>query len=375
MRLLFFNSIGRSVWGGGEKWMLAAGTGLRARGHEIAYAGRPGGQFLARAVEAGFTTLPLAVRGDFDPRVAWQLGRHLRRTRTEVIVANFNKDVRLSALARGPGRQPKIIARNGLPIVPDRRRYRWLYRRQVACIVTNTAAIRERYLGYGWMPPEFVRVVHNGIDAGRLRATLAPTPETLPEPPAAVAARKAAIGLAPDAPVVTLCGRLVGQKRPDHFLAAAQRMAPHYPELQLLIVGEGPLEAEIRERAARNGLGARLHLPGFQRDCARFLAASDVVLLPSQDEGLPNVAMEAMALGRPVVGYDVGGVAELLAPPEAGRVVAYGDVAGLARQALALLDQPETAHALGARAAERIAREFSLETMVRRFEAVLEEVC
>ena len=106
----------------------------------------------------------LAIRGDFNLHAAWSLRRAFAEQGTEIVVANFNRDVRLAALARGCARRPLIVARNGLPILHDNWRYRLTYRRLTAGIVTNTEAIRSRYLGYGWIPADFVRVIHNGID-------------------------------------------------------------------------------------------------------------------------------------------------------------------------------------------------------------------
>ena len=107
---------------------------------------------------------------------------------------------------------------------------------------------------------------------------------------------------------------------------------------------------------------------------APFYACCDVVLLTSEDEGLPNVLMEAMALGRPVIGFDVGGVRELVGSDGAGIVVAWNNPAELAAQTQALLAEPERAAALGRRGRERIRTQFTQAGMVERLEAYLGEL-
>ncbi|MFH1143864.1 MAG: glycosyltransferase [Candidatus Eisenbacteria bacterium] len=372
MNILFLNSIGRDTWGGGEKWMLTAAAGLRRRGHQVCLSARQHGALIARGRELGLPALPLAIRGDFNVWAAWQLRRFIAARDVEIVVANFNRDVRLTGLARGLARRPLIVARNGLPILQDNWRYRRTYRRLVAGIVTNTEAIRRRYLGYGWIPEDFVRVIHNGIDPQVAPRAMGPGPadEDL----------RARHRLARGVPIVGIFGRLVRQKRHDLFLEAARRVVAAHPETLLLIVGEGPERASIERTAAELGLAAHIRMAGFQPDVFPLLACCDVVALTSDDEGLPNALMEAMLAGRAVVSFGVGGVEELLGAAgetsgsEGGVIVAAGDPVALAAEVNRLLEDPSRAAALGRRARERILREFTVEKMIAQFEGYLLEL-
>jgi glycosyltransferase involved in cell wall biosynthesis len=91
-------------------------------------------------------------------------------------------------------------------------------------------------------------------------------------------------------------------------------LAASYPDLRLALVGEGPAEVAIRERANRSGLVQHLLLPGARpaAEIALWLNAADVVCLASHGEGCPNVVIEALCCGRPVVGAHVGGIPELI---------------------------------------------------------------
>jgi len=141
----------------------------------------------------------------------------------------------------------------------------------------------------------------------------------------------------------------------------------------LLVVGDGPEQAAVERRAAELGLTSSLRLAGFQRDVFPFLECCDVVTLTSEDEGLPNAVMEAMLAARPVVAFDVGGVAELLGA-DSGAIVPFGDVEVMADRVRQLLDDPVRARDLGRRARERVLREFTIDAMVARFESCLEEL-
>jgi len=368
MRVLFLNTIGRQVWGGGEKWMLAAADGLRRRGHAVSLAGRSRGQLLVRGEERGFPVLPLTIRGDLNVWAAVRLRGLFRREAIEIVVANFNRDVRLAGLARGFGRRPLIVARNGLPILHDNWRYRATYRRLVAGIVTNAEAIRRRYLSYGWIPEDFVTVIPNGIDP-RAAGAQANVPNA-GDGEAACRDLRARLDLPPGVPVVGIFGRLVPQKRHDLFLEAARHVAATHPETRFLVVGDGPGREAVIARAGALGLSERLRMAGFQRDVFPYLACCDVIALSSDDEGLPNAAMEAMLAGRCVVAFAVGGVPELLGA-DGGILVRPGDAEALGREIAKLIGDEPRRRALGERARERILREFTLDRMVERFEAYL----
>ena len=142
--------------------------------------------------------------------------------------------------------------------------------------------------------------------------------------------------------------------------------------VELIIAGEGPSRDELATLAVQRGLGARVHLLGHRADLPGVLKAADAFVVSSLHEGMSNVLMEAMALGLPCVATPVGGVEELLAQGAAGLVVEASAPEPIAAALGQLLDDPALARRLGGAARERMAREFSIETNVRRFEALYE---
>lgn len=338
--------------------MLTIASALAQRGHGVTLAGRPGSRFLARAAGIGLATQELAVRGDADPRTLRELRRLYGREGIDAVIANFNKDVRLAGLARLPGRRPRVLARNGLAILPDDVRYRLTYRRLADGIITNTESIRRRYLDYGWVPPGFVHVIPNGIEP----------PASDPRSSAEV---RAALGLPVAGRWIGGFGRMVTQKRFDLLLAAAARNVAEIEDLRVLLVGDGPEVPTLAAEARRLGIDDRLTQVGFQSSVWDWIRAVDVVVLSSASEGLPNAVLEAMALGRAVAAFDVGGVRELLPDDGVGRVVPAGNVDGLAAAVGGLIADPAQRTELAARAAARVRAEFSLGVMTDRVEALL----
>ena len=107
-----------------------------------------------------------------------------------------------------------------------------------------------------------------------------------------------------------------------------------------MLAGEGPLRGEIEERVKSAGLEGRFRLLGLRRDVPELLRALDLLVLPSGREGLPNIVLEAMASGVPVVATDVGGTGELVIEGKTGSLVRPGDAEALARAILALSASP-----------------------------------
>jgi teichuronic acid biosynthesis glycosyltransferase TuaC len=151
---------------------------------------------------------------------------------------------------------------------------------------------------------------------------------------------RAALGIDDDAELVVYVGRLVPEKGLRELVDAMAALAPQRPKLQLALIGEGPMRAELDARLAAES-GLRAHLPGAQgpHDVARWMAASNLVTLPSYSEGHPNVLVEALACGRPVVSTPVGGVPEVV-DADCGLLVAARDPAALAAGLREVLERP-----------------------------------
>ena len=128
------------------------------------------------------------------------------------------------------------------------------------------------------------------------------------------------------------------QKSLDRWLRVAVRVREAIPGARFVVVGDGPLRAQLEQQAHALGLGDAVVFPGLQRDPAPWLAAMDVWLSTSTFEGLPLALLEAMAARRPVVATAVGGVPEVIVDAENGRLLHADDEEGLARAVVDLAD-------------------------------------
>lgn len=138
------------------------------------------------------------------------------------------------------------------------------------------------------------------------------------------------LGVAMDSKLVVFTGRLVAVKGICELIEAVARLSATRQDLELAIIGDGPLEAELRTRSTEAGIANKVRFLGAQspQTVARWLAASNLFCLPSYSEGYPNVVLEALATGRPVVASNVGGVPEIL-DADCGIMVPPADAAAL----------------------------------------------
>ncbi|HMH52710.1 MAG TPA: glycosyltransferase [Candidatus Acidoferrum sp.] len=263
-----------------------------------------------------------------DVRAVVTLVRLLRRQRPAIVHTHTSKAGFVGRLAARLARTPAIIhqphghifygyhgrAVTAFYVALERVAARWSDR-----VVTLTDREIEEHLDLGIGHRAQFVTVPSGVPTAELRAR-APRRETARD----------ALGLPADAFVVAALGRLVPVKGFDLLVEAMPALLAAVPAAHAVIIGDGPEEAALAARAERLGVLSRVRLHGPSSDVAALLAAADVLAAPSRNEGMGRALVEAMALGVPVVGSDVGGIPSVVGDDEAGRVIPPDDVPALA---------------------------------------------
>lgn len=214
---------------------------------------------------------------------------------------------------------------------------------------SRVVAVSQSYLDLAHaagVPASKLELIYNGIK-----------PKTL-----TVASRRAPLraelGIPAAALVVAIVGRLGPEKGHRVFLQAAAAITVARADTHFLIVGDGVERAALTAYAAERGLGARVTFAGHRNDVDALYDAIDVIAITSLREGLPNVLLEAMLNGVPVVAMGVGGIPEVIPSAECGVVVPPGDVTRFTRELDALLADPVRRQRIGTHARQRIVDEF-----------------
>jgi teichuronic acid biosynthesis glycosyltransferase TuaC len=254
----------------------------------------------------GMSSAPLALAGAMLPILRRQIAA---RCDFALIDAHYFYPDGVAAVLLGRAlRRPVVVTARGsdLNLIPEypipRRWIRWAAARADG-LVTVSSALRQRLIDLG-TPAERVRVLRNGVDLALFQ-------------PSDRAAARRELGLT--GPTLLAVGNLVALKRHALMIEALALV----PQAHLVIVGEGPEGAAISRLARERGVAERIRLLGRlpQQRLAPIYAAVDLLLLVSTHEGWPNVLLESMACGTPVIVSDFAGVGDIVGAPEAGRVV------------------------------------------------------
>jgi glycosyltransferase involved in cell wall biosynthesis len=174
---------------------------------------------------------------------------------------------------------------------------------------------------------------------------------------------KKSLGLAEDARVISLVAVLRTQKRHEIVIAAARQVIAAFPQARFLFVGEGPGRERIRKAIADQGLEAFFILTGHRTDIPEILALTDVGVISSSAEGVPQFLLQALAMAKPVVATRVGGIPEIITSDVNGVLIPPEDPQALAEALLGLLGDPVLGERLGAEGRKLVEGEHTLERM------------
>jgi glycosyltransferase involved in cell wall biosynthesis len=202
-------------------------------------------------------------------------------------------------------------------------------------------------------------------------APVGPVPRALAD----AGAIRASLGIAADAPLIVLVGRLHPQKDVGGLLdAVAEVVRPVVPEVRVVIVGEGPEREALVAKSRRLGLDAAVRFAGDQANAADFMATADVVVMSSIWESFGLVVSEALQLGRPVVATAVGAAPRMVTDGRTGRLVEPGDPSALGQAIVDLLADPVAAAAMGAAGREAVRAEFGPDALVDKVAGIYTEL-
>jgi glycosyltransferase involved in cell wall biosynthesis len=212
------------------------------------------------------------------------------------------------------------------------------------------------------VPNDKVAVIPNGVDVNNFKSLSKTT--------------RRSDYAAPDEKIVFYVGRLVTEKGVQVLLDAAPEILSHHPKTKFVIAGKGPFMDSLRRQAALLGIANRVYFTGYINDEVRnsLYSWADVAVFPSLYEPFGIVALEAMAARTPVVVSDCGGISEIVRHGEDGLKANTGSSHSLARNILALLQQPQLGSMLRERAYTRVLNEFNWKNIARQTASVYHEV-
>jgi len=211
----------------------------------------------------------------------------------------------------------------------------------------------------------------------RLKTFVVPNAVEIPPPvgPQAKRALRGELNIPDRALVVGSIGRMVPRKGFQRLIQCASLLAPKWSALHVALIGDGPIRDDLYEQAVKALGPERVHFHGAKPDAARYCPAFDVFCFPSDDqEGMPNVLMEASSYGIPAVATNVGSVAEVVEHGVTGFVTEINGAREMSASIERLLAEPALRETMGIAARQKVSKEFGVDAMVSRMERVYEEI-
>lgn len=229
----------------------------------------------------------------------------------------------------------------------------WLAR----CLVVVADRVREDAIAEGVKPTRIVKIA-NGV--------------VLPEPDLEQVKRvQRDLGLNQSDRMLLSVGRLRHQKGHSVLLKALPGVLRQFPNVQVLIAGDGVLRPDLEAEAAALGVSTNVKFLGMRRDVPALMAMADMFIFPSRFEGMPNALLEAMSNGLPVIATSVQGVDEIVRDGQNGLIVPMDDPTALEQAIIRLMANPAEMAGLGRAARATIENEYTVEIMCRQYEQLL----
>ena len=294
--------------------------------------------------------------GKWDPTVAWRIAALARHRGVRLLHATGVKGTlaaRIAARLTGARTLLHVHDLNDPGAVLGA--LQGLLARPTDAAVCVSQAVRGLASGRYHVRPERVCVARNGIPLEALRQAGAGARSQV----------RAELDIEPGQPVLAVIGRLHPVKGHRAVLAMLPAIVRSCPRAQLLVIGDGPERAACEALARELGLCGHVRFLGKRADVPRLLSAIDLVLMPSQSEGLGLAAIEALAAARPVIAFAVGGLPEVVVDGLNGRLIPAGDGEAFSKAVIETLHDPDRRLSY-ARGAAASARSFGVEAHVQR---------
>jgi len=359
-KLRFLHLIASNFVGGPEKQILRHLRDLSAAGHDVwvgsfrDLSSRP--EILEAAEGLGIQTLELS-SGHVFPLTALQLARWVRRNNLSLLCTHGYKANAIGWLTTRLAAVPHVCFVRGWTAETPRVKF---YERLERLVLARS--------------PWVVTVSRALADQVQVRRAKQQVPVVVPNAALFLAhdaglhidrlELRRSLGLGEEYFWVCAAGRLSAEKGQRFLVDALPSLAAAIPNLRVAILGEGREREALASQAAQLGIQDRVVLAGFQKQVQRWIQGCDVVVNPSLTEGTPNIVLEAMALGTPVIATAVGGVPDLVQDGESGLLVPAGDSVAISHAVLSLWADPTLSRRLARNAQIRV-RDFSPEKQTR----------
>ena len=352
----------QSTWRGGERQVYNLLKGLKERGHHAELVAQPGGALGERAKAMSTSVHSIRMRGEADLLAAGRIAGLVYKEKFDIVHMHTAHAHTLGCIACAFNSRPRcVVSRRVInpirksPFLPAILKYRW----RVDHYVAISEAVKK-VLTAGGVRESKVSVVHSGVEP---RADLPPRAEI-----------RRSLGFPEGANIVGSVGALVDHKGQRFLIEAAPIVLRQRPQTKFILVGDGEQAGALKTLASELNVDDAIMFTGYQSNAHEYISAFDVFVAPSLMEGLNTSILDAMMLGRPVVGATAGGIPEIIEHEKTGLLVPPRNARALAEAILDLLSHQDKSKRLALAGHSRAVAEFTADQMVEGTIAVYESL-
>ncbi len=358
--ICFLNST--QFWGGGEKLYLENAIQFSKKKYNIFLLINPASVLWQKAILEKIQTVPIQVTNFsfLNPIKIVKLIWFLKQKKIDTLIFSSSPDLKLASIAARIIGIKRIVYLRGLAIAINANFLnRIIFRSFLTHIIANSAATKRAILQYlgKYIKETKVHIIYHGLDISRLNNSKKVTLEEIEEKGEGV--------------ILGTAGRLVEEKGHDNLLKIAQKMNEQNIDFTLFIAGAGPLQSKLQLMIEKFHLAKKVYLVGFISNIDQFMNSIDVFLLTSNYEGFGYVLVEAMSHSKPVVSFNVGGPAEIVADQQSGFLVDYLDLDMFSARTVQLIQDKKLRHQMGQAGLAVVYKKFALQDRINELEAHL----
>jgi glycosyltransferase involved in cell wall biosynthesis len=337
-------------WGGQENRILNECIGIQKLGAKTYILCQPDSILAQKARDVGIEVFTTPMRKSYDLKTIYYTVKLIKKLKIDVINTHSGKDTYITGFAGKISTRKPLIVRTrhlALPITST-----FSYKILADLVVTVSEYVRNYLISKG-INPEKVYAIPTGVDLEKFN------------PDKVNKNLRAELGLDENIPLIGTVAVLRKKKGHHILLEAIPEVLREIPEAIFVFVGDGPQRKNIEEKIKQYGLSKNVIMLGHRNDIPQILNSIDLFILPTLQEALGTSFLEAMAMGKPVIGSDVDGVREVIDDGINGYLVSPNEPRLLASKILEILKEPNLAYKMGQAGRKKVEKKYTLEHMCK----------
>ncbi|MBF0465411.1 MAG: glycosyltransferase family 4 protein [Nitrospirae bacterium] len=343
--------------GGQEKRVLAEAIGMQNRGHHVVIACREHAKLLPEAQKCGIECITLPFSSSFDIVTMIKLYRYIKAMKFDIVNTHSGKDSWVGGIAARLAGVPALVRTRHINIPLKRNLLNFIHYLPQS-FITCGDTMRENLVKNCGFPENKVVSIPTGVEERFFNVVR--TPEL----------KKSLFNLPTDSIVISNVGVLRGVKGHEVTLNAVKRVVTEIPQAVFLFAGDGPKKNSLLKLSSELGITKHVVFAGYIKDVTTVFAISNVSVLSSHSEGIPQSILQSMAAGVPVAATGVGGVPEVIEDEKTGLLIPPNDHDALSAAIIRLINNPALYNSLISNAKEFVLKNHSIEVMLDKTESL-----